>query len=96
MITNQSEGAQHRQALNIGQSQLHQTHGHDDTVKNVPTHLKPRSQCIYGHNLVLVELELIVRERVTRSNLEVEVWVHCQNFKNHLTCEDTCEDLRAL
>lgn len=38
--TNQSEGAQHRQALNIRQSQLHQAHGDDDTVKNVPTHLK--------------------------------------------------------
>lgn len=38
--TNQSEGAQHRQALNIRQSQLHQTYGNDDTVKNVPTHLK--------------------------------------------------------
>lgn len=45
--TNQSEGAQHRQALNIRQSKLHQTHGHDDTVKNVPTHLKPWSQWIY-------------------------------------------------
>lgn len=62
--TNQSEGAQHRQALNIRQSQLHQTHGHDDTVKNVPTHLKPQSRCIYGHNLVLVELEVIVSFKI--------------------------------
>lgn len=54
--TNQSEGAQHRQALNIRQSQLHQTHGHDDTVKNVPAHLKLWSQWIYGHKLFLAQL----------------------------------------
>lgn len=38
--TNQSEGAKHRQALNIGQAEFHQTHGDDEAVKDVPTNLR--------------------------------------------------------
>ena len=36
----QTEGAEHRQALDVGQTQLHEAEGHDDAVKDVPAHLE--------------------------------------------------------
>lgn len=39
-LTNQTEGAEHRQPLHIGQAQLHQAERDDDTVKDVPALLE--------------------------------------------------------
>lgn len=42
--TYQSERAKHRQALDIGQTQFHQTHGDNEAVENVPTNLKTHGE----------------------------------------------------
>lgn len=39
-LTHQTEGPQHRQPLHVGQAQLHQAEGDDDTVKDVPALLE--------------------------------------------------------
>lgn len=38
--TYQTEGPQHRQAALLGRAQLHQAHGDDDAVKDVPSLLE--------------------------------------------------------
>jgi len=39
-VPHQTEGAQDGQPLDVGQAQLHQAHGHDDAVEDVPAHLE--------------------------------------------------------
>ena len=39
-LSHQAEGAQDGQPLDVGQAQLHQAHGHDDAVEDVPAHLE--------------------------------------------------------
>ncbi len=88
MITDQL-----RQAFDVSQSQLQQTEEHDDAVKDVPAHLKPwqrKTKLNTGRAEGYLQR---AANKQTQSDLKVAVGVHGDKFKDHLSCEDGCEDL---